>query len=101
MTYEVVVLASAGREFREIIDYLARILASPRAARELVEDFEQTIDMLRSNPELFALSRLPELAAKGYRSFPVKNYLVIYTLRKKTVYISHIVHQTQDYARLI
>ena len=59
------------------------------------------VDFVRGNPELHALSRMPELAAKGYRPLFVKNYVALYKVHDDAVVIAHIFHQSQDYARLI
>ena len=61
----------------------------------------QQVDSVRDNPELHALSRMPELATKGYRPLFVKNYVALYKVHDGAIVIAHIFHQSQDYARLI
>ncbi len=101
MAFEVVILDEAQREYRQIVEYLARILCSPQAAQSFMDSFEDIITLIAETPELFALSRMEELAAKGYRTALVKNYGMLYTIREDKVIIAHIFHQTQDYARLV
>ena len=84
MTYNVVILKSARYEYESIVGYLAQILKNPRAAGNFVAEFEYQ-----------------ELAARNYRSFPVNNYVCLYKLEHETIYIAHIFHQSQDYARLV
>ena len=101
MTYEVVILESAQKELQQIIDYLCDALKSAQAAKGFMDELEAQIALIEENPELFALSRMPELATKGYRVALIKNYGMLYTMREETLYVAHFFHQRQDYARLI
>lgn len=101
MTYNKVILTEAQQEYRDIVGYMVGVLKSPQAAKGFMDEFDRQIDLIAENPELFSLSRLPELAARGYRAAPVKNYLVLYKMHDDNVVIAHIVHQLQDYARLV
>ena len=93
MTYNVVILKSARYEYESIVGYLAQILKNPRAAGNYVAEFEYQL--------LRPLSHMQELAARNYRSFPVNNYVCLYKFEHETIYIAHIFHQSQDYARLV
>ena len=66
-----------------------------------VAEFEYQLDLLREQPLLRPLSHMQELAARNYRSFPVNNYVCLYKFEHETIYIAHIFHQSQDYARLV
>lgn len=100
MTYNVVILKSARYEYE-----YCRIPCSnpqnPRAAGNFVAEFEYQLDLLREQPLLRPLSHMQELAARNYRSFPVNNYVCLYKFEHETIYIAHIFHQSQDYARLV
>lgn len=101
MTYEAVILDEAKREFREIVVYLCEVLESPQAAGDFMDEFEHQVKLITENPELYALSALPELTARGYRSEHVKNYVLLFKTAGDLLMIAHIFHQTQDYARLV
>lgn len=101
MTYNVVILKSARYEYESIVGYLAQILKNPRAAGNFVAEFEYQLDLLREQPLLRPLSHMQERAARNYRSFPVNNYVCLYKFEHETIYIAHIFHQSQDYARLV
>lgn len=100
MSYNVVVLEGAQLDIREIIDYMVNVLKSPKAASGFLDEFDRQVDLLKSNPALFAVSPIPELVAKDYRTAHIKNYLMLNAVREETVFIAHVFHQTQDYARL-
>ena len=101
MAYEVVILDEAQREFRSIIDYLCNVLESPQATAAFMEEFEHQVSLIADNPELFALSRLPELATRNYRTAHINKYIMLYKVEGDLIAIAHIFHQTQDYARLV
>jgi plasmid stabilization system protein ParE len=101
MACRVVIESAAAREYRQIVSYLADVLKSPSAARGFVDTFDEQVNLLREHPEMWPLSSCKELAHLGYRRFRVGSYLVLYKVTADAVLIAHIVHQSQDYARLV
>lgn len=101
MTYKVKILSEAQKELREIVNYLAKVLKSPQAATGFIDEFQSQVVLIKDDPEIFAVSKVGELAAKGYRVAFIKNYVMLYTVRHDTIFIAHIFHQRQDYFRLI
>ena len=100
MAFSYVLLAGAQREYADIVHYLCEIAESPQAAAGFADEFDAQIELVCENPYIHALSRMPELAARGYRPFFVKRYVVLYRVANDLVVVAHIFHQTQDYARL-
>lgn len=96
-----VVLHEAAREYEDIVAYLSQQLKSPQAARSFVEEFERQLDLICENPGVCSLSRMPELAARGYRAAFVNSYVMLFRVGDDTIYIAHVFHQSQDYARLV
>ena len=101
MAYSVAITAEAMREYEQIVSYLSGTLKSPSAAKGFADEFMRQVDSARENPELHAMSRMPELAARGYRPLFVKNYVALYKVHEGAIVIAHIFHQSQDYARLV
>lgn len=101
MAYRAVILDEARREYRDIVSYMVEVLKSLQAAANFMDAFDGQLALAVETPELFPLSRMPELAAKGYRAMPVNNYLALYRIADDMVVIAHVLHQTQDYARLV
>ena len=101
MAYRHVLLASVQREYASIVGYLHSTLGSPQAAKSFVDEFDEKVALICNDPHMHAPSRMPELAARGYRPFFVKRYVVLYRIEGDLVVIAHIFHQTQDYARLV
>ena len=101
MAYNVTITPEARREYEQVLSYLSKVLNSPGAARRFADEFDHQLDSIRDNPELHALSRMPELAARGYRALIVNTYIALYKIAGDSIVIAHIFHQSQDYARLV
>lgn len=101
MAYPRAILSSAQLEFESIVEYLAVELANPKAADAFMAEFERQLNLVCDTPELHGLSRIPELAAMGFRPMLVKRYVALYRFDGEKVVVAHIFHQTQDYARLV
>ena len=55
-----------------------------------MDEFDRQIDLFCSPPDVFALSRSPKLAAKGYRLLFVNNYIALVALDGDIVRVAHI-----------
>ena len=94
-------LVSAQEELDAILEYLIVLSGGTKTAASFLDELEVKMDLVCANPKIFALSKIENLSVLGYRSFFVKKYVVQYFYRDQTVFIAHIFHQTQDYARLV
>lgn len=101
MAYRKVILAKAQEEYRDIVGYLVGVLQSKQAARNFIEEFDKQVGLVAESPELYGLSRVPELAERGYRCAPVKNYLALYKVVDGRIVVCHIIHRSRDYTRLL
>ena len=101
MVYKTEILEGAQRELREIVEYLVEVLKNPQAAETFLCELDHQVALIENDPHVYGVSNLPELAARNYHVAFVKNYVMLYTLRGNTIYIAHIFHQRQDYARLV
>lgn len=101
MACRYVLLNETQRELDAILGYPAVRTGGTSAASAFLDEFGSMIALVCKNPERFGLSYMLELAAFRYRSFLAKNYVVLYFYRDGQVFIGHIFHRRQDYARLV
>lgn len=101
MAYKYRMLAGAQRDYENILNYLCSVADGLSAAKSFADEFDHQIGLVCENPYLYSLSRMPEVAALGYRVMLVNNYLALYFFRKETVFVAHIFHQMQDYGRIV
>ncbi len=101
MACRYVLLPRAQEDLEGIVRYLSVELANPSAATRFIEEFEKSIALVCGHPEMYPLSRMPEVAARGYRAMPVMRYIALYAHRDGMVAVAHIFHSLQDYARYV
>ncbi len=89
----------AEEDLDEIVAYDA--LDNLEAALKLAERIESDLAMLSNFPELGRIPRDSDLREAGYRYLIVVNYLVFYTVEKRTVIVHRILHGARDYKELL
>lgn len=79
----------------EISDYIS--LDNPFAALKWHDNMVSQFELIAEFPHIGVAKskRRPDL-----RSFPVKNYMVLYQIKSKTVEIVRILHGARDWKRL-
>lgn len=78
MKWEIFYSAESKRDLRKILDYISEDLHEPEIARNLVRRILGEIGKLDQMPNRHALYDEEPWRSQGLRSFPVKNYLVLY-----------------------
>lgn len=99
MEREVRILEGAWAEVEEIMAYLSD--QNSNSAIEFLAEFEDKMALIASGAVTFRLSRMPELAALGYRTVLIGNYVALYYEDGEVVVVAHVFHQRQDYAPLV
>ena len=97
--YRVVISPSADADLFGIIKYIAQELENPQAAADFADGVEKCYADLETFPSSHSFCDDPLLRFKGYRKYPVRNYLVIFRVieERNEVRIVHIFHATQNY----
>lgn len=102
MACDVLWTERAKQDVDDIIGYIAVRLASPQAARDHMAAFEDAVDRISRNPELYAISPQPSCAARGLRACFVKRCVMLYTYHGEGAVLVYRVFSTlRDYASLI
>lgn len=101
MACDYILLPRARADLDEIVRYPSVDLGSPAAGRRFVEEFSSRVASVCTFPEMYPLSRMPEVAARGYRAMPVWRYVALYAFRDNRVVIARVFHASQDYARYV
>lgn len=97
----IVYTETARQDLRDTYAYIASVLLAPEAAQNLMEQILRTIRSLETLAERNPLYRDEPWHSLGVRFVPVKNYLVFYTIDKKTdtVYVVRIMYSGRDVSR--
>jgi toxin ParE1/3/4 len=78
MIFEVEISAQADNDLRNIYEYIAYELRSPKNAKGQLERLENSILSLEQMPERFRLYEEEPWYSRGLRIMPVDNYCVLY-----------------------
>ena len=98
-TYKVKIFPTAKQDLEEVIGYLNTL--SSETALKYYDLLVHEISSLSKMPERCPKPKDLALAAKGYRYFVVKNYLVFYVIVEDTVQIRRILYARRDYRSLL
>ena len=100
--YKVTHTVGSDADLDAIWDRITFKLCNPIAATNTIDTIDDAVDSLSFMPYRFPLVRDERLAAEGYRSLPVKNYTVFYTVNEanKIVHIQHVLYGGMDWAKI-
>lgn len=98
MIYEVEVSQQADSDLREIFEYIAFELQSPKNASGQLDRLEKQILSLNTMPERYRRYEKEPWKSRGLRVFPVDNYVVLYIpdCDKKVVTILRVMYTRRD-----
>jgi len=98
---EVKYLPSFYQELDAIVDYISLTLEAPRAALNLLDELEASINNLKKLPNAHRLYRPVKPIKTQYRILTVKNYLVFYIVLKEYIEIHRIIYKKRNLSQLI
>jgi toxin ParE1/3/4 len=87
-------LTQALDDLREIHGYIAR--DNPEAARRVIGEIRQEVEILLAQPEVGRLGRLPESREFVVRKYP---YIVAYRILADEVHILLVVHTSRRWPK--
>ena len=99
MDYRVVVTEDAEADLDRYISYLLFVKKSEQAAKNVLEDFEKTIEELSKAAGSLKLCDNPRLNLLGYRriDFRFHRYFILYRIDGDKAVVDNIFHELQDY----
>ena len=99
MDYKVVVTAEAEEDLNQFIQYLLLAKKNKQAAKNVLDDFEDTVELLKHVAESLKTCDNPRLQSLGYHriNFQKHRYFMLYRIEDDVVYVDDIFHELQDY----
>lgn len=91
----------ALEDLREIVDYITITLKAPKAAKDLIDDIEDSILNLQHFPFSFKEYQPTRPLETKYRMLPVNNYIVFYVVTEQEVEIHRIVYAKMNLEKII
>lgn len=99
MDYKVVVTAEAEEDLNQFIQYLLLAKKNKQAAKNVLDDFEDTVELLKHVAESLKTCDNPHLQSLGYHriNFQKHRYFMLYRIEDDVIYVDDIFHELQDY----
>ena len=96
--YEIILTPDAIEDLKELRDYIANVLLSPKAALDYVLAVRKTIASLSQLPARFRLLDEEPWHSRGVRRIIAKNYYVYYSIDQaaKKVYVMNVIYSRRD-----
>ena len=98
---EIKYLPSFYHELDAIVEYITYTLEAPRAASNLLDELEKSINELKAFPLARRLYRPIKPIETEYRILTVKNYLVFYVVLEDIIEIHRIIYKKRNLSQLI
>jgi addiction module RelE/StbE family toxin len=99
--FEIKYLPSFQQELDAIVEYISITLEAPRAALNLIDELETSINKLKIFPHAHRLYRPIKPIKTQYRILSVKNYLVFYVVFDKAIEIHRIIYKKRNLSKLL
>ncbi|MDR2234440.1 MAG: type II toxin-antitoxin system RelE/ParE family toxin [Tannerella sp.] len=94
MTYTIQYKPQALNDIEGVIDYIEKELFAPLAAERFAKGLFATIDKLRMNAGIFAISTLQDVLCyeSNARTVGYKKFTIIYSVHGNKVIVHRIIH---------
>lgn len=94
--HKVVYLPLAESDLMEALHYIAYTLDAPKAARDLLAEFEDTVKRIAEFPYAHELYWTDRPMRDEIRKVPVKNYVLYYAVFQDRVELRRFIHGRRD-----
>lgn len=103
MQYSVEISELAEKQYDEILSYIANQLKNSQAVKNVIDDFDSTINRLEKMADKFGICKSERLKALGLHKirFEKHRYLFVYRIDGQQVVIEGMYHELQDYENAI
>ena len=104
MLYSIEISELAEKQYGEILSYIANQLKNSQAVKNVIDDFDSTVNRLEKMAEKFGLCKSERLKALGLHKirFEKHRYLFVYRIEgQQEVVIEGMYHELQDYENAI
>ena len=96
--YKVVITDEAAQDLKKYIDYLVNVKKNSQAAISVLDDYDDTLQVLSASAGSLKPCDSPNMMARGLRriNFLRHNYFMLYLIEEQTVYVANIFHGLED-----
>ena len=99
--HKIVYLPLAERDLMDALGYIAYTLGAPKAARDLLDEFDETVQRIAEFPYAHELYRTERPMKDELRKVPVKNYVLYYAVFQDRVEIRRFLYGKRNISRIL
>ncbi len=102
MEYEVLYTKQANEDLEEIYNYISHVLYNIIAAKKLIKEIFDSIDLLATFPKSHKMCEEPLFAKKDIRFLIVNIFMVFYSIKEahKKVVIYRVIYCRRDISKI-
>ena len=99
MQYSVEISELSEKQYDDILSYIANQLKNPQAVKNVIDDFDSTVNRLEKLADKFGFCKSERLKVLGLHKirFEKHRYLFLYRIDGQQVVIEGMYHELQDY----
>lgn len=103
MPFNVVFSELAEKQYDAVLSYAANTLKNPQALKNIMDDFDETIEKLENQADTFGYCKSNRLREMNLRriGFAKHRYLFVYRIHGNQVIVEGMYHELQDYENAI
>ena len=98
--HKIVYLPLAESDLMDALGYIAYTLGAPKAARNLLTEFDKTVQRIAEFPYACELYRTDRPMKDELRKVPVKNYVLYYAVFQDRVEIRRFLYGKRDRSKI-
>ena len=98
--HKIVYLPLAESDLMDALGYIAYTLDAPKAARDLLAEYDETVQRIAEFPYAYELYRTDRPMKDEIRKVPVKNYVLYYAVFQDRVEIRRFLYGKRDRIRI-
>ena len=98
LNYKVIITKEAYSDLRNCISYLINVKCNQQAAENLLNDYDETVERLKTAAGSLKMCESPNMKARKLHriNFLHHNYFMLYLLEGQEVYVTNVFHALED-----
>ena len=101
--YSITITEPAEQDLNSAVDYFITVLKAPKAAQTLLDEIEEKLNFLSTNPLVYEIENDDYLQERNIRSVLVKSHLVFYIVNQnlEEVIILRILYARRNWVNIL
>jgi len=101
--YSITITEPAEQDLNSAVDYFVTVLKAPKAAQTLLDEIEEKISFLSTNPLVYEIENDEYLQERSIRSVLVRSHLIFYIVKNNSeeVIIIRILYARRNWLNIL